>query len=70
MSVTFLNKNFRFVYTAKALGSRRFLVGAGALAKYVGSRNAETVIKAALNSKTDKYTCKFRKAGKIEIYVK
>lgn len=71
-SVTFFNKHFRFVFTGKetTLFSRRFLVGAGALQNYVGEKNAETVLKAAINSKKDKTILKFRKCGKIEIYVK
>lgn len=81
---TFLNKNFRFVYQPKInviyciptldfetqRKDKRFLVGAGTLAKYITQRNAETVIKSALKMKTDKLTLKFRKYGKIEVYVK
>lgn len=72
-SKTYLNKNFRFVFTPKEkqqYHSLRFLVGAGSLVKYIGVQNSISVISAALNSKTDKTICRFRKCGKIEIYVK
>jgi|GEM_PF-2658926 len=49
----------------------RFLIGAGQLSNYLGTeKNAETVLKTAEKMKTDKTTVKFRKYGKIEIYVK
>ena len=83
MMTTYLNKHFRFVYTPNRdlfisspgwylenIKSNRFLIGGGSLGKYIGERNADTVQKSALNSKTDKVTLKFRKYGKIEIYVK
>ena len=70
----YLNKHFRFVFSPKnkdRFNKRpRFLIGAGSLVSYLGERNAETVQKAALKSKTDKVTVKFRKCGKIEIYTK
>ena len=74
--VTYLNKNFRFVFTQKNVdnlfypANHRFLIGAGQIQRYIGIPNANNVITAALNSKTDKVTLKFRKYGKIEIYVK
>lgn len=81
--VTYLNKHFRFVFTPKEdvygfnpamYGEEtlkyRFLIGAGQIQHYIGIANANKVILAALNSKTDKVTVKFRKYGKIEIYVK
>ena len=73
MITTYLNKHFRFVYSPKNVQNNkrsRFLIGGGSLGKYIGERNADTVQKSALNSKTDKVTLKFRKYGKIEIYVK
>lgn len=74
MSVTYLNKHFRFVYQPKQIElfqkSKRFLVDGGSISKYIGTENANKVILTALNSKTDKVTLKFRKYGKIEIYVK
>ncbi|RKS98245.1 hypothetical protein [Chryseobacterium defluvii] len=74
-AITWYNKNFRFVYTPKSdisdlTGWKRFLIGAGAIQNYVGDKNAETVLKSAQNMKTDKKILKFRKCGKIEIYVK
>lgn len=72
-NTTFLNKNFRFVFTPKMQGiynSKRFYVGGGSLALYITPSNACIVQKTCLNMKTDKYSLKFRKYGKIEIYVK
>ena len=81
INTKFLNKNFRFVYTPKTQvqtelfpedrkEKKRFLIGGGTLAKYIGQQNAETVQKCAQNMKTDKHTVKFRKCGKIEIFLK
>ena len=80
---TYLNKHFRFVYTPsdnyfgcdrsyyiRERSRDRFLIGGGQIQHYIGIANANKVILAALNSKTDKVTVKFRKYGKIEIYVK
>lgn len=83
-TLTFFNKNFRFVYQPKEnkllnipslafdteRRDERFLVGAGKIGYYITPKNAETVLKCAEKMKTDKYTCKFRKYGKIDIYVK
>lgn len=79
----YCNKHFRFVFSPNQdlflvipawykdnIHSDRFLVGAGSIAKYVTEKNAKSVLKAAINMKTDKTTLKFRKWGKIEIYVK
>ncbi len=73
MITTYLNKHFRFVYSPKNVQNNkrnRFLIGGGSIASYIGTINALTVQKSALNSKTDKVTLKFRRYGKIEIYVK
>lgn len=84
IDITFLNNNFRFVFQPKIntiyciptldfetqRKDKRFLVGAGKLAKYITEKNAETVIKSALKMRTDKLTLKFRKYGIIDIYVK
>lgn len=83
MFITWYNKNFRFVFTPSdeikrqislkydVRNLKRFLIGAGQLYKYLGTeKNAETVLKTAEKMKTDKSTVKFRKYGKIEIYVK
>lgn len=84
-NTTYLNKNFRFVYSPKLeinpndlfsyslykiYNYKRFLLGAGQLSKYLTKKNAETVILATQKMKTDKKTIKFRKYGIIEIYVK
>lgn len=81
--VSYFNKHFRFVFSPNPdlflvipawykdnIHSDRFLIGAGSIAKYVTEKNAITVLKTSLNMKTDKTTLKFRKWGKIEIYVK
>lgn len=83
MDITWFNKNFRFVYTPNLTTSdmilnsliwginyKRFLVGSGSLSYWIGKKNSETVLKTAEKMKTDKSTVKFRKYGKIEIYVK
>ncbi|SHK63434.1 hypothetical protein [Epilithonimonas mollis] len=81
-NITWYNKNFRFVFSPNSfiafqidcefdiINSDRFLVGARQLYKYITWKNAEIVLKSAENMKTDKTTIKFRKYGKIEIYVK
>lgn len=85
-NTTYLNKNFRFVFSPNKyndsyylpfLGKRiglfsrkRFLVSANQLSEYITEKNAKTVILATEKMKTDKMTIKFRKYGKIEIYVK
>jgi len=70
----YLNHEFdRFLIFSKIKPKRshtRYLVGAGRLSYWLTSKNAETVLKTAEKMKTDKSTVKFRKYGKIEIYVK
>lgn len=46
------------------------LIGAGTLYKKLGATNANKAITDALNSKTDKYTKKFRSGFKINFYTK
>ena len=73
VNTTFLNKNFRFVFSPKIKGvykSKRFYVGGGSLSLYISPSNAYIVQKRCLSMKTDKHTLKFRKFGKIDIYVK
>lgn len=48
----------------------RFLVSKNTLPKYIGEKNANKVILAIENQNTNKVTLKFRKYGKIEIYLK
>jgi len=79
-NITFFNKNFRFVFSPKIeehlqlfemqRSDKRFLIGAGQIKNYITEKNAETVLKEAEKMRTDKKVCKFRKYGKIEIYVK
>lgn len=49
---------------------RRFFVSLNQLDKYITAPNANKAITAAKNLKTNKTTLKFRKFGKIEIYLK
>jgi len=78
--LTYFNNQFRFVFSPNEQNwytihlnkpfNKRFLIGAGQISNYVNEKNAETVLKTAEKMKTDKCTIKFRKYGKIEIYVK
>lgn len=49
---------------------KRFFVTLNTLQQYIGSGNAESVLFGFNSARTDKCTFKFRKYGKIEIYVK
>jgi len=79
-ATTFYNRNFRFVFEPNYLSNetlklfynpnKRFLIGAGSLGNYITDKNAETVFKSLENMKSDKKTMKFRKYGKLDIYVK
>lgn len=53
----------------KTLG-RRFLVSKNTLHKYITENNANKVLKIAENQTLNKSTIKFRKYGKINIYLK
>lgn len=74
MTTSFLNKNFRIVFqpnnAEECGGKRRFLVGAGRLADYIGTHNAHTSFERALASKGDKIRIRLRKFGVVDIYVK
>jgi hypothetical protein len=48
----------------------RFLISRNRLAKYISQGNVNKVLTAIENQKTNKATLKFRKYGKIEIYLK
>ena len=68
-----LNREFKIVFQPKdpsTYNKRRFGVGAGSLAKYVGEQNAKTAIQRALKSTEDKCTVKLRTLGRIDFYVK
>ena len=60
------------VYTPKEniYNYPRFLVSINTLEKYITEKNANRVRKSIKNQKTNKNTLKFRKYGKIEIYLK
>lgn len=67
-----LNKEFKFVFSPKNTedfgGRRRFAIGAGSLHKYVGEKNAEVVIRRAIQSKDDRTIVKFRTKGAVYVY--
>ena len=73
-TVSYLEKNYRFVFEPKDKmkfnGKRRFLIGSGRLIDYIGSHNAETVIRKAEEMMVDKKRLKFRETGIIDIYLK
>lgn len=50
--------------------NKRFLVSAKRLHFYIGVNNANKCILKNSTQKTDKLTLKFRKFGKIDIYLK
>lgn len=67
-----LNREFKFVFNPKnreEFGGRRYFgVGAKSLHKYIGEKNAETVIRKAMESTEDRVIVKFRTKGAIYIY--
>ena len=68
-----LNRNYRIVYTPKnkeQYNYKRFFVSPYQLSSYIGFCNANKVVRTALSMRVDKSTLKFRKYGKIEIYLK
>ena len=56
-----INKQYNF---------KRFLISINTLPKYITQKNANKVLLKAQKMKTNKTTIKFRKYGKIEIYLK
>ncbi len=70
----YLNKNFRIVFEPKDKSvfnnNRRFAVGAGKLADYIGEANASGCFAKAYKITTDKIRFKFRKMGIVDFYVK
>lgn len=68
-----INNEAFFVYTPKpnlGLRNKRFLVSANRLSNYITDNNANKALQAFKNMQTNKTTLKFRKFGKIEIYLK
>lgn len=65
-------KDLMIVFTPKlkSYPNPRFLISINRLDYYIGSENANKVLLKAENMKTNKVTLKFRKYGKIEIYLK
>ncbi len=50
--------------------NKRFLISANRLSNYITDNNANKALQTIQNMQTDKVTLKFRKFGKIEIYLK
>lgn len=69
-----INKEFKIVFEPKDKeahnNNRRFAVGAGRLADYIGEQNANTCFEKAMKSTTDKVRFKFRVQGIVDFYVK
>lgn len=69
-----INKEFKIVFEPKDKGrfnnNRRFAVGAGRLAEYIGEQNAQNCFEKAYSIKTDKIRFKFRVQGIVDFYVK
>lgn len=73
MTATQFNKDFRIVFQPKDIeryGKRRFAIGAGKLAEYIGEDNAKVAFEKASGMMTDKLRIKFRVAGWVDFYVK
>lgn len=69
-----INKEFIITFQPKDPaahnGKRRFSVGALSLGKYIGNKNAETAISAALERGEDKFRKKFRAHGLVDFYAR
>ena len=65
-------QDFNIVFTPnqKIYNYPRFLVSKNTLKKYITEKNANKVLESIKNQQTNKSTLKFRKYGKIEIYLK
>jgi len=67
------NKHFLIVFSPKdktLYSSKRFLVSANQLYKYIGLENANKLLYKAYYSLLTKTTFKLRKYGKLEFYSK
>lgn len=64
--------DYNIVFTPKEdkYNYPRFLVSKNTLKKYITEKNANKVLESIKNQKTNKVTLRFRKYGKIEIYLK
>ena len=49
---------------------KRFLISHNQLEKYITKNNANQVLESIKNQQTNKTTIRFRKYGKIDIYLK
>lgn len=70
----YINRNFKIVFQPKDKAAfnnnRRFAVGAGRLAEYIGGANAKGCFAKADKITTDKIRFKFRKMGIVDFYLK
>lgn len=70
----YYNKQFRIVFQPKDKAlfndNRRFAVGAGRLAEYIGESNASVCFEKADKCKKDSIRFKFRETGIVDFYVK
>lgn len=62
--------NIVFTPKEKKYNYPRFLISINTLSKYITEQNANKVRESIKKQKTNKSTLKFRKYGKIEIYLK
>ena len=73
MSNEQFNKQYKIVFQPKEKeaynNNRRFAVGAGRLAHYIGEDNAATCFQKAEKMTTDKVRFKFRKQGIVDFYL-
>lgn len=73
MNSAYYNKQFKIVFQPKDKtqfnNNRRFAVGAGRLADYIGESNALACFKKADKMKTDKRRFVFRETGIVDFYV-
>ena len=73
MSKEQFNKEYKIVFQPKEKeaynNNRRFAVGAGRLAHYIGEENAKTCFEKSEKMKTDKVRFKFRKMGIVDFYL-
>lgn len=73
MTTTYINRNFTIVIQpkeAEKFGKRRFAVGAGRLAEYIGEENAKNCFEKADKITKDKIRFKFRVQGIVDFYLK
>ena len=65
-----IKRDFKIVYQPKVTPRKRYFICVSSLISAVGSDNAFTAFKRALNSDADKCRVKLRKCGIIDFYRK